>query len=62
MPSLLTRKAKVIKPLIDYNKSYVVTSIEYLETGIEKEVIEHIKEGNKNGKRGKQGKVSSYVT
>jgi hypothetical protein len=47
LPSLLARKAKAIKPLIDYSKSYVVTSIEYLEMGIEKEVIEHIKEGGK---------------
>jgi hypothetical protein len=47
LPSLLARKAKVIKPLVDYSKSYVVTSIEYLEMGIEKDVTEHIKEGKK---------------
>ncbi len=47
LPSLLARKVKAIKQLVDYSKSYVVTSIEYLEMGIEKEVKEHIKEGEK---------------
>ncbi len=51
LPRLLARKIKRTKLLVDYNKSHVVITIEYLEIMrqkvTKKEVAEHIREAKR---------------
>jgi len=57
--SLLARKMKGIEPIVDYNKSHVVTSNQYLEI-LQRKVTKR-KQKNKKNKEIRKGGTKSLV-